>query len=146
MTQTLVSFADRVDAFLAEFFRLNPVHATAAGMHAYDAEWPDLSENGRLARLAFADRWEPELRAIPDADLTRDERVDRDLLVGELEALRFGETELRQEAWDPLEWIYLLGSGLFPLLAREFAPLANRLTSAAGRLEGIPAVVDAARE
>jgi uncharacterized protein (DUF885 family) len=32
------------------------------------------------------------------------------------------------------------------LLAREFAPLADRLTSIAGRLEGIPQVVDAAIE
>jgi uncharacterized protein (DUF885 family) len=41
--------------------------------------------------------------------------------------------------------VYLMGGGLFPLLAREFAPLADRLTSVAGRLEGMPSVVDAAR-
>ena len=58
--------------------------------------------------------------------------------------MRFAETELRQEAWDPLEWVYLLGGGIFPLLAREFAPLAERLATVAGRLEGIPAVVEAA--
>jgi hypothetical protein len=38
-----------------------------------------------------------------------------------------------------------MGGGLFPLLAREFASLAVRLASVAGRLEGLPAVVDAAR-
>ena len=63
----------------------------------------------------------------------------------ELDSIRFAETELREEAWDPLEWVYLLGGGIFPLLAREFAPLAERLASVAGRLEGIPAVVEAAR-
>ncbi len=139
-------FAGRVEAFLAEFFRLYPLHATAAGMHAHDSAWPDLSETGRRARLAFLARWEGELAAVADDDLTRDEQIDRDLLNGELDGLRFGETDLRQEAWDPLEWVYLLGGGIFPLLAREFAPLAARLTSIAGRLEGIPAVVHAARE
>jgi uncharacterized protein (DUF885 family) len=38
-----------------------------------------------------------------------------------------------------------MGAGIFPLLSREFAPLAERLTSIAGRLERLPAVVDAAR-
>ncbi len=138
-------FAPTIDTFLAEFFRLHPLHATAAGMHDHDAEWPDLTEAGRQARLAFAERWTTELGRFADADLTADERADRDLVRMELDALRFGETELRQETWDPLEWVYLLGGGLFPLLAREFAPLADRLGSTAGRLEGIPAVVAAAR-
>ena len=57
----------------------------------------------------------------------------------ELEACRFYETTLRDETWDPLTWVYLLGGGIFPLLARDFAPLADRLTSVAGRLEGVPA-------
>ena len=59
--------------------------------------------------------------------------------------MRFAETELRAEAWDPLAWVYLLGDGIHLLLAREFAPLGVRLASAAERIEGIPAVLDAAR-
>ena len=75
----------------------------------------------------------------------RDEAIDRDLLIGELEATRFAETVLREDAWNPLDWVYLVGDGLFTLIAREFAPLADRLASTAGRLEGLPAVLDAAR-
>ena len=77
-------------------------------------------------------------------DLAADEAIDRDLLVGELEATRFAETELREDTWNPLDWVYLLGDGLFTLIAREFAPLADRLASTAGRLEGMPAVLEAA--
>jgi hypothetical protein len=80
------------------------------------------------ARLAFADRWDSELRGFADGDLTPDERIDRDLLLSELAALRFDETELREDAWDALGYVYLLGGGIFPLLARDFAPLATRLT------------------
>ena len=79
-------------------------------------------------------------------DLAPDEVIDRDLLVGELEAARFADTELREDAWNPLDWVYLIGDGLFTLSAREFAPLADRLASTAGRLERLPAVLDAARE
>ena len=53
---------------------------------------------------------------------------------------------IREDAWNPLVWVYLLGDGLFTLNAREFAPLADRLASTAGRLERMPAVLDAARE
>ncbi len=138
-------FSSSVEAFLDEFFRLDPVSATAAGMHAHDGRWPDVTEAGRRERLAFIDRWEDEFRAPPDTGLTADERIDRDLLLLELDAMRFNETELREETWDPLAWVYLLGGGIFPLLAREFAPLAERLDSIAARLEGIPAVLSAAR-
>ncbi|MFZ5854548.1 MAG: DUF885 domain-containing protein [Chloroflexota bacterium] len=138
-------FSSSVEAFLDEFFRLDPVSATAAGMHAHDDRWPDVTEAGRRERLAFIDRWEDEFRAPPDTGLTADERIDRDLLLLELDAMRFNETELREETWDPLAWVYLLGGGIFPLLAREFAPLAERLDSIAARLEGIPAVLSAAR-
>jgi uncharacterized protein (DUF885 family) len=145
MTEPTPRFAARIDAFLTEFFRLHPLHATAAGMHAHDGRWPELSEAGRLERIAFVDRWETELGRFADSDLDRDERVDRDLILAELDGLRFSETDLRQESWDPLEWVYLLGGGIFPLLAREFAPPAERLRSTAERLEGIEAVVAAAR-
>jgi uncharacterized protein (DUF885 family) len=39
-----------------------------------------------------------------------------------------------------------VGGGLFPLLARDFAPLPERLASIASRLEGISAVLGAARD
>jgi uncharacterized protein (DUF885 family) len=137
-------FSSRIDAFLAECFRLNPTFATAMGEHAHDAKWPDLTTAGRAEQLAFVDRWLAEFRAM--GSIGPDDAIDRDLLIGELEAARFNETVLREEAWNPLEWVYLIGHGLFTLTAREFAPLAERLESVAGRLAGVPAVLDAARE
>jgi uncharacterized protein (DUF885 family) len=140
----MTDFSARLAAFLAEFFRLNPTLATSIGEHAHDDRWPDLSTAGRAERAAFDERWLTEFRAM--TDLSTDEAIDRDLLIGELEAARFTETELREDAWNPLEWIYLAGDGLFNLNAREFAPLSVRLASTAGRLEGLPALIDAARE
>jgi uncharacterized protein (DUF885 family) len=137
-------FPARLEAFLAEFFRLNPTFATAIGEHAHDDRWPDLTAAGRAERAAFDERWLAEFGAM--SALSPDEAIDRDLLVEELEAARFAETELREDAWNPLEWVYLVGDGLFTLSAREFAPLADRLASVAGRLERLPALLDAARE
>jgi uncharacterized protein (DUF885 family) len=138
------AFQERFATFFDEYVALHPVAATSFGDHRYDDRWPDVTEAGRQARLAFVDRWLAELRGL-GADLTQDEAVDRDLLVMELEAERFAETELRDETWDALTWIYLLGEGIFTLIARDFAPLADRLASVAGRFEGLPAVIGGAK-
>jgi uncharacterized protein (DUF885 family) len=139
------TFADRVTAFVDAYFRLDPVTASSIGDHRFDDRWPDLTDAGRAERLAFVDHWTTEVQANTEA-LSREELADRDLLLMELDSMRFRDTDLREERWDTLSWIYLLGSGLFPLLAREFAPLATRLGSVCGRLERMPALLDAARD
>jgi uncharacterized protein (DUF885 family) len=137
-------FPTVLTAFLDELFELHPTFATNVGDHAYDDRWPDMTDAGRRVRLDFGERWLATLTAMDD--LPAADAVDRDQLVMELEEARFVDTELRDDAVDPLSWIYLLGDGLFVLIAREFAPLGTRLASVAGRLEGIPAVLDAARD
>ena len=139
------SFDDIAATFLDELFELRPEFATASGDHRFDGRWPDLSEAGRRACLAFVDRWRNVLVSIEPGALSTDERIDRDILLGELDELQFAEAELREAAWDPLHWVYLLGSGIHPLLARDFAPLAARLTSVTERLEGVPELIDTAR-
>jgi uncharacterized protein (DUF885 family) len=137
-------FSDTFAAFLDAFFELEPVVATTIGDHRFDGRWPDRSPAARESTLAFIDAWEARFSDLDPANLSSDEAVDRDLILGELEAMRFGETELREDAWDPLTWVYLLGDGLFTLLSQEFAPLADRLASVASRLESIGVVTEAA--
>ena len=141
----MTAFTDRVQSFFDEFFRLDPISASATGDHRFDATWPDMTEAGSAARVEFAERWLAGLRGIDASTLSRDELADRDVLLLELESMRFRETELGEERWDPMTWVYLFGNGIFPLLSREFAPLAERLSNVAARLEGIPALVDAAK-
>ena len=80
-------------------------------------------------------------------DLAADDAIDRDLLIGELEAdavrrdRRCASTPGTRSTGSTSS-----GEGLFTLQAREFAPLADRLASTAGRLETLPAVFEAARD
>lgn len=138
-----MTFTDTVDAFFVDFFRLYPVHATNAGNHEHDAAWPDLTDAGTRERLA----WMTDARAsLERAEvINRDEEIDRRVLLAQIDELRFDEEELDEAAWSPIVYSYLLGGGLFALVSREYAPLEDRLTSAAGRMEGIPAVLEAAR-
>ncbi|MFN8631977.1 MAG: DUF885 family protein [Chloroflexota bacterium] len=137
----MTAFDDLAARFLDEHFAADPVTATMIGDHRFDGRWPDTSDAGRLARLALYDRWAGEFRALDDATLTPDERIDRDLVLGELARYHFLEGELREDAWDPLGWVYLIGAGLHSLISRDFAPLAVRLDAFAQRLEGVPAII-----
>ena len=141
----MTTFDELVHGLFADLFRVSPVFATWLGDHDHDGAWPDQTEAGSRALVALVDRWSAAFEALPADGLTADEAIDRDIVLGELAAMRFAESELRSEAWDPLAWVYLLGEGIHLLLAREFAPLGVRLASAAERIEGIPAVLDAAR-
>src|SRR5690606_30203198 len=49
-------------------------------------------------------------------------------------------------AWDPQVYSGLAGGAIYGLMAREFAPLPERLRSATARMEKIPALLAQARE
>ncbi len=138
-----MSFTEAVDAFFADYFRHSPVHATEAGTHEHDDRWPDLTEAGSAERIA----WLTDVRARFEdmEDLAREEEIDRRVLLATIDEARFDEEELDEPSWSPIIYSYLLGGGLFSLLSREFAPIERRLASAAGRMDGIPAALDAAR-
>ncbi len=142
----MTDFERRFAAFFDEYIELQPVAATAIGDHRNDGAWPDGSDKGRAARVAFAEHWLAEFEALDGDALSTHDAIDRDLVTMDLEASRFADIELREESWNPLEWVYLLGEGLFPLIVRAFAPLAERLASVAARLEGMPELLDGARE
>jgi uncharacterized protein (DUF885 family) len=141
-----MDFRALVDDILDGYFRHNPVQATEIGHHAHDGDWPDLTKAGRQARLDWLAETTTRLEALDPAGLSRDEAVDRRILLEHLAAMRFGEETLRELSWNPVSYVYLLGNGLFTLLAREFAPREDRLRSAVSRLHGLPAALDAARE
>jgi len=134
-----------VEEILADLFRLNPVVATDAGNHEHDGRWPDLTEKGRKARIAFLENAEKRLREVDTGSLSAADAIDRRVLLDELAAFRFGEDRLRELSWNPLAYVYLFGGGLFTLLAREFAPMDVRLRSVISRLRALPDALQAAR-
>jgi uncharacterized protein (DUF885 family) len=140
-----MDFRAIVDEMLAGYFRHYPVTATEMGYHAHDGAWPDLTDAGRAARLAWVTDASARVEAVPPESLTRDDAIDRRILLENLAAMRFAEEALDEGSWNPMTYVYLFGNGLFSLLAREFAPLPDRMRSAAARLAGLPAALDQAR-
>jgi uncharacterized protein (DUF885 family) len=140
-----MDFRAMVDEVLAGYFRHYPVQATEIGHHAHDGLWPDLTDGGRAARLAWAADASARLESAAPDSLSRDEAIDRRILLENLAAMRFAEETLDGGSWNPMTYVYLFGNGLFSLLARKFAPLPDRMRSAAARLASLPAALDQAR-
>ncbi|MEP6468590.1 MAG: DUF885 domain-containing protein [Chloroflexota bacterium] len=140
-----MEFRAVVDEVLDGYFHHYPVHATEIGHHAFDGLWPDLTDAGRRARLDWLADAQARVEAEAADRLSQDEAIDRRILLEYLAAARFGEEVLDEGAWNPLTYVYLLGNGLFLLLAREFAPRADRLRSAASRLASLPDALEQAR-
>jgi uncharacterized protein (DUF885 family) len=136
-------FEAAVVDLLADLFSAYPTWGTAVGYHAVDSRWPDLSAGGRAHRLAMLEGHAARIAAFDTAALSVDERVDQGMLADELAKLRFSEGVLREDAWDPLSLVYVLGSGLFGPLAREYAAWTERGAALLARLERLGDVIAA---
>jgi len=140
MPAEFVSLAGRiVDALLLA----DPKTATSAGDHRLDAELPDYSPDGIMARTAMLRDAGDALSQVDVDALPAAERVDHNLLSSMVETQLFDLTELRTHSWNPLQ--HNPGGLLHALIARPFAPVAQRLESLAGRLENIPDALATAR-
>jgi Bacterial protein of unknown function (DUF885) len=121
----------------------SPEWATEQGDHRHDSRLTV----GTPAHYAEAAGWAGQrlaaLGAIDAAGLSPQNRVDAQILANELARLRFEADVLREHRWNPM--LANPGRAIYLLLAREFAPLPDRLRSVAGRLAGLPESLTAAR-
>jgi uncharacterized protein (DUF885 family) len=122
---------------------LDPEWATSLGDHRFDAQLTDRSQAGVERRVTFARACLDSLGAIDETKLLADNRIDRRILMTNLDSAVYAAETLREHSWNPL--VYSAGDALYALVARDFAPLAERLRSVKGRLEAMPAVTEAAR-
>ena len=139
------AFETAAKACLDDYLRLNPETATALGDHRFDALLTDYSAAGLKANVACLQQHLAALAKIDGAKLTGPNRVDAEILKLNIEAQVFSLVELKPQDWDPLSYNTSLANALYLLTARDFAPAADRLHSAAQRLAGIPAVIAQAR-
>ncbi len=133
-------FANLSKRWLDGFLRLNPISATQQGDHRFDAEIEDLSAAGRSRYVAFAKNTLAELDAIDAGKLSRENQIDAAILRNQLRSDIWNMDTLQAWAWDPQMYSGLAGGAIYNLMAREFAPLPERLESATARMEKLPAL------
>ena len=136
-------FRQLAQDYLDDQARRHPDTATELGDHRFDGELPDFAaealDDERRALDAFAAR----LGGLDPTGLDPELRVDAAVLGNDLARRLFQLTELREHTWNPL--LANPGQAIYALLARDYAPLPDRLQSLAGRLAAVPAALAAAR-
>ena len=125
---------------------LSPISATSIGDHRYDGDIDDLSADGRARGLAFSRNLLSRLDAINASALSRQNQVDALILRNQLRSDIWSAETLQSWAWDPQMYSGLAGSAIYGLMAREFAPLPDRLKSATQRMEKLPQLYAQMRE
>ncbi len=144
-TQADAAFAALSKRYLDEGLALSPVAATQIGDHRHDAQLDDLSEAGRRKTLDWSKAMLAELGRIDAGALSRENQVDALILRNALEGAIWDLETFQSWAWDPQVYSGLAGGAIYNLMAREFAPLPQRLKSATARMEKIPALLAQAR-
>jgi len=136
-------FEKVANAYIEDMLKTNPEVATLLGDHRYDSQLTDRSATAIAAQTRMNRDYLARLATIDPKTLGLTNQIDYEILKSNLERGVFEAEELREQDWNPL--YYNMGSAIYSLIARDFAPLDQRLTSLKGRLEAIPAVIAAAK-
>jgi uncharacterized protein (DUF885 family) len=136
-------FTKLAKEYLDDRAERHPSSATDLGDHRFDARLGDPSEQARADERRALDRWAGRLEAIDDSALSAEHRVDAAMMADGVARRVFELDELREHTWNPLQ--ANPGKAIYQLLARDFAPLPERLAAVAGRLAEVPAVLAEAR-
>jgi uncharacterized protein (DUF885 family) len=138
-----VRFRRLAEDYLDDLARRHPDTATELGDHRFDDQLPDHGAAALDAERRGLDEFAARLTAIDHARLDRELRVDAAILGNDVARRLFEIEELREHTWNPLR--ANPGQAIYTLLARDYAPLPDRLRSLAGRLAAVPGSLAAAR-
>ena len=139
------AFESVAAAFVNDLPALSPVNATLSGDHRQDGTLDQVDSEGRAATVRLYEKHLAALQRIEWQALSRANQVDADLLLNEVASRLWQLESLQEWAWNPLIYVDLSGSAIYSLMARDFAPLPERLVNAASRLEQMPRFLAQAR-
>ena len=140
-----LAFENIAAAFVNDLPAISPVNATGLGDHRRDDVLDQVDSKGRSAVQQIYLQHLSELQNIDRQALSRANQVDADLLLNEIESQSWRIETLQEWAWNPLVYVSLSGSSIYGLMARDFAPLPERLENATSRLEQLPRFFEQAR-
>jgi uncharacterized protein (DUF885 family) len=137
-------FEKLANNYIEKFLKMNPVWATSLGDHRYDYLMDDYSLEGVKKTLKFNRSYLDSLNSINKDKLSETNRIDYQILISSIKSTIFSLDTLREYEWNPR--VYNIGSAIYSLVARDFAPLRERLQNVKKRLQSIPPVLEEARK
>ena len=136
-------FEQLASNYIEKILEMNPEFATYLGDHRFDNLWNDYSLEGIRKGLQVDRAYLDSLNAINPGKLSETNNIDYQILKHQIKYNIFSADTLREYEWNPR--VYNFGGGIYALIARDFAPLKDRLQNAKERLKGIGAIIEAAK-
>jgi uncharacterized protein (DUF885 family) len=138
------TFYDLVEARFRDRVERDPVSASYLGIHAWDDQLGDPSRDVVLDEIEADRRHLAAIEALETAALSPEARFERDLELHHLRLSLFSADVVR--SWERHSTgASAVGDAIFPLFARDYAPLNERLEAIARRLAAAPAYLAAHR-
>jgi uncharacterized protein (DUF885 family) len=129
--------------YIEKLMEMKPEWATGLGDHRFDSRLSDYSLAGVDADRTFNRSYLDSLSGIDVNQLSPANKIDFKIMRTNLESWLFQIDTLKEYEWNPLA--YNVGGAIYGLLAREFAPVKERLLSVKARLKGLPTILAAAK-
>jgi uncharacterized protein (DUF885 family) len=122
-----------------------PVNATESGLHAGDARLDDTAPASHRAVVQFLHATLAQLAHLDDARLTKLQRDDRDVLAAEIGGELLEEEHVQKWRHSPDTYVGLATSAAYTLIARDFAPIAQRMQATIARERQLPRLFASAK-
>lgn len=137
--KTSPSWEMEVNDFIEGYFKRHPEDAVQAGRHEYDGVVPDLSEAAHQEEIAWMKTMRQRLQGYA-LELDPAQQREREYLLAVIRKRLFWSEELRWYQRSPLAHTDVFDPEAY--VAREYAPLEQRLKGYVKLLEGTPRAVE----
>ena len=131
---------------LTDFFRRHPSTATQLGIHTFDGRLEDFAAASYDDEAKADSAFRARLSAIDSSTLSLDQRLDRELLIHQMDAIILGDRVIQPWAKNPDTYSSGITNAAYVVMERPYAPGEQRLASLIERERAMPAVLGEARK
>ena len=139
------AFTALANTYYMDSLKRNPIQATFAGVHTYDAQMGDFSAAEIQFELNNDRAYLAKLQGIDRSALSQEVALDRQILSNSLNDDLLLNGTLQQWKHDPNGYAQAATAAIFGIITRDYAPLSTRAAYVIAREKQIPAVLAAGR-
>jgi len=138
-------FTTFVDDYLTRFAEFHPSIAAGNGIHTFDDRLEDFSAASIDREVAWLRTARTRLAAIDTAAFTPDERADRRIIAGLIDAWLLDLPVVRNWRRNPMIYAVAISDGVHDLMTKESDTPEARLGRITRKLRGVPGLLASAR-
>ena len=140
------AFENLADEYVHDLTNFSPTSATLIGDHSADHKLDRVDARARARTRELLLEYIDALDGIEIDALSRANQIDAQILSNQLQSDLFALDDLQEWAWNPLYYTGIAGTSIYGLVARDFAPVSERLVNVTSRLKQLPRFFAEARD